>query len=1016
MANLYFVFIVVLMLIGTYAQQIFQSPLTPYSTLVPLVIVLAITMAKEGVEDWKRHVGDRTTNNRLAPVVTSSGGEALIKWCDIAVGSIVKVRGKEEVPADLIVLASSEDKGICYVETSNIDGETNLKLREAVGVPGLNASLHMGEPGSLEAHQQHAARLRGSMAYELPNDRIHTFTGALTLNEVNEGMDPALKGLPHGVDAKNMLLRGCTLRNTKWVLGMVAYTGRDTKVMKKSGGARFKMSAVEQVMNKCILLIFGAQALLCTITTIAEVLWRGGRQGTTPYLGDESTAYVIPIWLANWFTFLLLFNNFIPISLYVTVEMVNYAQAFLVNSDPLMYDAGTDTPAKARTSTLNTDLGQIQYVFSDKTGTLTRNVMEFKRCSVAGRMHGRLSEVGDGAAAGGTGGAGAAQGGGSGAERDVESGAAGDQTPRNLLENKVFAHTSTQGAGPPPCASGLDDPALVALLRGSANPNLDPSVYYGQWWQGKGPRLPPQPQLAPSAEVRGAGGSLVPYSDRDAYALEAFFTCLAVCHTVVPEAEGDKIVYQAESPDEGALVGTAADVGIRFVERHSETIVLERSTAFKGLPEGRKACDRQPWTIYGVHQFNSTRKRMAVVVKAPDNRKMLLVKGADNVMLERAVWAEGSEGAREKEVLVEHLKEFGEQGLRTLVMGQRVMEEAEFEAWRAAYSKASIALVDREQCLSDVAEAYEHSLVILGASGVEDKLQDDVPGAIEDMRRAGIKVWVLTGDKVETAINIGFSARLLDDKMQQLVVDAETIDVLGPQLLDLETRLACKPPPQPVTLLERLLGSGSGGSSAPAAARDQDLSNPALIITGPALTCILGNPVCQTQLLNIAGACKSVLACRTSPAQKAKIVEMVKQGIHPSPITLAIGDGANDVGMIMKADVGVGISGKEGLQAANSADFSIAQFKFLRRLLLIHGRWDYRRMSKVVLYSFYKNVVITLTLFFFNSLASFSGTSFYQSTIYSVYNFVLGLPIIAVGILDQDVKERCARTALRAHF
>ena len=556
----------------------------------------------------------------------------------------------------------------------------------------------------------------------------------------------------------------------------------------------------------------------------------------------------------------------------------------------------------------------------------------------------------------------------------------------------------------------------MALLRGSANPNLDPSVYYGQWWHAAGRSLPPQPQLAPSAEVRGAGGSQVPYSDRDAYALEAFFTCLAVCHTVVPEAEGDKIVYQAESPDEGALVGTAADVGIRFVERHSETIVLERSTACKSLPEGRKASDKQAWTIYGVHQFNSTRKRMATVVKAPDGRYMLLVKGADNVMLERAAWAEGSEGAREKEVLVEHLKEFGEQGLRTLVMGQRVMDKAEFEAWRADYTKASIALVDREQCLSDVAEAYERSLSILGASGVEDKLQDDVPGAIEDMRRAGIKVWVLTGDKVETAINIGFSARLLDDKMQQLVVDAETIDVLGPQLLDLETRLACKPPPQPVTLLERLLGSGSRPSSAPPGARDTALSNPALIITGPALTCILGDPVCQQQLLNIAGACKSVLACRTSPAQKAKIVEMVKQGIHPSPITLAIGDGANDVGMIMKADVGVGISGKEGLQAANSADFSIAQFKFLRRLLLIHGRWDYRRMSKVVLYSFYKNVVITLTLFFFNSLASFSGTSFYQSTIYSVYNFVLGLPIIAVGILDQDVKERCAHFCPRAHL
>ncbi len=1039
MANLYFLFICVLMLIGTYATSVFESPLSPYSTLAPLIVVLAITMAKEGAEDWKRHTGDRVTNSRRAPVVAPDGSEQEVLWRDIRVGSIVRVCNREEVPADLIVLASSEDKGICYVETSNIDGETNLKLKESVGLPvslvAETASAAAGGSAGGAAHKAPllaaAAALRGELTYEQPNDRIHTFTGTLVL---------APEGLVLGVDARSMLLRGCTLRNTGWVLGLVAYTGRESKVMKKSGGARFKMSAVEQVMNKCILLIFGAQALLCTIATVAEVVWRGERAGQTPYLGSDSAAYVIPVWLANWFTFLLLFNNFIPISLYVTVELVNYAQAFLVGQDPQMYDADTDTPARARTSTLNTDLGQIQYVFSDKTGTLTRNIMEFKRCSVGGRTHGRYAMDGappvavvpevytapivaavpapPGGSEGGSRLPGVAGEGGS-SSSSSSSGGAGegasspdDATPRSFAENRVYAYTSSQGVGPPPCKYGLDDPALVALVRGQGNPHLDPAVAgrrgYGLWWHNSDPSLPPRPRLG--GEVRGPASSLVEYSEGDAHALEAFFTCMAVCHTVVPEAEpGGGILYQAESPDEAALVGTAADLGISFVERHADRIVLKRETAYRGHGPERAREARLEWVMHGVHAFNSTRKRMAVVCTAPDGRRMIMVKGADNVMLARAAAPEGEGGAAERQALLEHLKEFGEQGLRTLVMGQRVMEEGEFQAWQAKFSAARVALQDREGALSAVAEEYEHSLALLGASGVEDKLQDDVPSTIEDMRRAGIRVWVLTGDKVETAINIGFSARLLDDKMRQILVDAEGLEELRLQLADLERKLAVRHAPAPPSWGEYLGLAPSTLAQQQAAQhllREPGYSNPALIVTGPALNRVLGDPEAQRSLLNIAMACKSVLACRTSPAQKARIVEMVKTGIHPSPITLAIGDGANDVGMIMKADVGVGISGREGLQAANSADFSIAQFKFLRRLLLVHGRWDYRRMSKVVLYSFYKNVVITLTLFFFNALASFSGTSLYQSTIYAVYNFVLGLPIIAVGILDQDLKER----------
>ena len=223
-------------------------------------------------------------------------------------------------------------------------------------------------------------------------------------------------------------------------------TARGVQVMKKGAGGRSKMSRIEKTVNMCIGLILTTQAILCSISTILESVWARNNDGA-PYLGLGSQSYKLPTWLANWLTFFVLYNNFIPISLYVTIEMVNYVQAMLVDSDASMYDAETsewacgwsplrlwwrwrwlssmrrpissswltfdafavvscsardvylrallrvtDTPAKARTSNLNQDLGQVEYIFSDKTGTLTRNLMEFKMCSIGGVKFGRLDD------------------------------------------------------------------------------------------------------------------------------------------------------------------------------------------------------------------------------------------------------------------------------------------------------------------------------------------------------------------------------------------------------------------------------------------------------------------------------------------------------------------------------------------------------------------------------------------------------------------------------------------------
>ena len=1036
-------------------------------------------------------------NNRLCPVLGADGSVTQVRWRDLQVGQIIKVVNRGEVPADVIVLQTSEPKGVCYVETSQIDGETNLKLKEALGTTAT----------SCDSDAQLGA-LGGDIVYDQPNDRIHHFTGKL-------------RSTPDGayapVGAKSMVLRGCALRNTRWMVGLVVYTGRETKVMKKSSGARSKVSRVEQTMNTCIKIVFLAQAVLCSLADIALAVWKARHVGETPYLREDAVAWLIPDWLGQWFTFLLLFNNFIPISLYITVEMVNYAQAFLIDVDAAMYCDECNTPAKARTSNLNQDLGQIEYVFSDKTGTLTRNVMEFKQCAIGGRVYGTFEAEADaeeeeeeahtaaaatapdaarraaggstpnllealhaawagvwcprrgsqGArpssakrqqvlrssvddsppaargslASGGAGVSGAFGGinpiswrggatraaaphapvadpeaaGGGGSPRGPHS--ARDASPRGGTNSprggEAAAHKPGAGGGGS-TSSGFDDVLLVdALSRAAAASGLQPA--------GPEADAPPAPVAHSAAELEP---SSAPLSAGDVAAAEAFFTCMAVCHTVVPETEPGSatITYQAESPDEAALTKAAKDAGFEFVVREADHIVVRRHGA-RGLFRDLR------YDVFGVHDFNSTRKRMSLVTQdASTGRIWLMCKGADNVMFDRAI----TEPSRP--LLERQLTAFASKGLRTLVLGWREMSVGEFQAWRAEHGAASVSLTGREEALAAVAERYETGFTVLGATAIEDRLQAGVPGTIRDLARAGIKTWVLTGDKVETAINIGFSCRLLEPRMELITLSSEDPAALRAQLAGLEARFRPLVPAlaragagwAARALAACGLGGGGGAAATPVAKLSaagvpaaaspyrgpSDLprvrESTALVLTGPCLTHVLDQPDLEDALLTVARCCRAVIACRVSPQQKATIVHLVRRRVSPAPMTLAIGDGANDVGMIQRAEVGVGISGKEGLQAVNSADFAIAQFRFLRRLLLVHGRWNYRRMTKVVLYSFYKNVVITLSLFYYTSLTGFSGTSFYESLVYSAYNFVLGLPIIFIGITERDLPATAA--------
>ncbi|KAL1568501.1 putative phospholipid-transporting ATPase 9 [Salvia divinorum] len=403
--------------------------------------------------------------------------------------------------------------------------------------------------------------------------------------------------------------------------------------------------------------------------------------------------------------------------------------------------------------------------------------------------------------------------------------------------------------------------------------------------------------------------------------------------------------------------------------------------------------ERVEWSykLLNVLEFDSSRKRMSVIVRNEEGKLLLFCKGADSVMFERL-----AENGREYEKETrEHVNEYADTGLRTLILAYRKLSEEEYTLFNEKFTEAKNAVsANRQELIDEVTEEIEKDMILLGATAVEDKLQQGVPECIDKLAQAGIKIWVLTGDKMETAINIGYACSLLREGMKQILVSLDTEEITTVEKTG-DKNVIAKASKQSV--LQQI----TEGKSLVANSGSEAF---ALIIDGKSLAYALDDGV-KNLFLDLAIGCASVICCRSSPKQKALVTRLVKDGIHKT--TLAIGDGANDVGMLQEADIGIGISGVEGMQAVMSSDIAIAQFRFLERLLLVHGHWCYRRISSMICYFFYKNVTFGITLFLYEAHSSFSGQTAYNDWFLSLYNvFFTSLPVIAMGVFDQDVSAR----------
>uniref|UniRef100_A0A1A8FKH8 Phospholipid-transporting ATPase n=4 Tax=Nothobranchius korthausae TaxID=1143690 RepID=A0A1A8FKH8_9TELE len=874
-ANAYFVVLLMLQLIPEI------SSLSWFTTIVPLVLVLAITAIKDATDDFFRHKSDQQVNNRQSQVLIR-GSLQSEKWMNVRVGDIIKLENNQFVAADILLLCSSEPYGLCYIETAELDGETNLKVRQA-----LSVTSDLGDVSKLMDFD-------GEVICEPPNNKLDKFTGTLLW-----------KDSKYSLDNEKMLLRGCVLRNTEWCFGMVIFAGLQTKLMQNCGKTKLKRTSIDKLMNTLVLWIFAFLICMGAVLAIGNTIWETwiGRKFEVflPWEQFKNSA-VFSGFLTFW-SYIIILNTVVPISLYVSVEVLRLGHSFFINWDQKIYHDQTDTSAEARTTTLTEELGQVEFIFSDKTGTLTQNIMVFSKCSINGQTYGDTYDE--------------------------------------------FNHR-------------VEITEKTACVDFSFNPLCD-----------KG--------------FRFYDSSLVEAVKQEDPAVQEFFRLLALCHTVMPEEKSEgNLVYQAQSPDEGALVTAARNFGFIFRARTPETITLcemGRSTTYR---------------LLAILDFNNVRKRMSVIVRNPEGQIKLYCKGADTIIYERL-------DPSNEEIMYttsEHLSEFAGEGLRTLALAYKDIDEDYYEVWMKKLHYASTVIENRDEQLAVLYEEMEREMKLLGATAVEDKLQDGVPETIACLNLADIKIWVLTGDKLETAMNIGYSCNMLRDDMNEVFI------ISGHTLLEVKQQL--RSAKEQILGLSRVSSSGDVEKAAmfgeDSVFEETIIAEYALVINGHSLALAL-EPQLEHMLLDLACLCKTVICCRVTPLQKAQVVELVKR--HKRAVTLAVGDGANDVSMIKTAHIGVGISGQEGMQAVLASDYSFAQFQYLRRLLLVHGRWSYFRMCNFLGYFFYKNFAFTLVHFWYGFFCGFSAQAVYDQWFITLFNIIYtSLPVLAMGLFDQDVNDQ----------
>ncbi|XP_028819924.1 putative phospholipid-transporting ATPase IIB isoform X3 [Denticeps clupeoides] len=815
--------------------------------------VLTVTMMREAVDEVRRYKRDKEMNSQLYTKLTMRG-KVQVKSSEIQVGDLIIVEKNQRIPADMIFLRTTEKTGACFIRTDQLDGETDWKLKVAVAcTQRLPAIVDLF---SISAYV-HAQK---------PLLDIHSFEGNFT----REDSDPHVH---ESLSIENTLWAS-TVVASGTVIGVVIYTGKETRSVLNTSNAKNKVGLLDLELNRLTKALFVAQVVL----SVVMVALQG-------FLGP---------WFRNLFRFVVLFSYIIPISLRVNLDMGKSAYGWMIMKDENI--PGT----VVRTSTIPEELGRLVYLLTDKTGTLTQNEMVFRRLHLGTVSYGTdtMDEI---------------------------------QSHIAQAYAQASASQSNSGGG----GGGSTTSSTATPSQGKSQHSAGPKV-----------------RKSVSSRINEA------------------VKAIALCHNVTPVYESragingetdaaeadqdfsdDNRTYQASSPDEVALVRWTERMGLTLVSRDLTSLQLK-------TPSGQILT----YFILQIFPFTSESKRMGIIVREEATGSITLyMKGADVAMASIVQY---------NDWLEEECGNMAREGLRTLVVAKKSLSEEQYQDFESRYNQAKLSIHDRTLKVAAVVESLEREMELLCLTGVEDKLQADVRPTLELLRNAGIKIWMLTGDKLETATCIAKSSHLVSRN-------------------------------QDIHVFKPVSSRGEAHLELNAFRRKHEC---ALVISGDSLEVCLR--YYEHEFVELACQCPAVVCCRCSPTQKAQIVRLLQQ--HTSNRTCAIGDGGNDVSMIQAADCGIGIEGKEGKQASLAADFSITQFKHIGRLLMVHGRNSYKRSAALGQFVMHRGMIISTMQAVFSSMFYFASVPLYQGFLMVGYATVYTMFPVFSLVLDQDVKPEMA--------
>ena len=926
LANVYFLFTAILQCI----PQI--SPLSSATALIPIIFVLSISLIREAYEDYKRAKLDKVQNSVKCKVYRNNS------WIDIEsgnlqIGEIVIVDQDEFFPADLVLLDSPLPEGICYIETGSLDGEKTLKQKNP-------HPLTIGKFSKNEKYFD-LIDIKGECTCDQPNPELYFLNGKIVA-EIND------EQLKFPIDQKQLLLKGAKLKNTKWIIGLIIYTGHNCKIMKNLKDPRVKYSTIESILNNRLIFIFCTQCFYCLVSAVCRGFFYKKNLENNNLMSYMIYSYTIES-VVSFFTYLLLLNTMIPISLIITLEIVKVGQGLFMMVDTEGYSFVRGKYIRPNALSLNEELGMVDYIFTDKTGTLTCNKMMFKYCVLGDICFQMIRN--------------------------------NEELDKNLEEEKIKKENDIICFGP--------------------NEMINPEKYNKKNYKG----------FKVISDDKTVSISLEQLSN----IIVEFWTALALCHDCnVQEIENGKEDYIGMSPDSIELVRAARFQGYRLTKgktskyrriitgfykdiKISKQKTIEEAKNFDNLnsynnnEESNNNQSIRDFEILNIIAFTSDRKRESVIVKEKNIIK-LYIKGADNIIEQRL------SKDTNKEILTnckKYVNYFSSQGYRTLFIGMKVLSKEEYDAFANNLNEANMSLEGKEKKVEALYDKIEQNIFLIGSTIVEDKLQDKVPETIRDLRNSDIKIWMLTGDKMSTALNIGLSCNLISSNMK--IFKLCGVEMQLNEKMEMENKEECE---QVILDFAKEFNNYKGNYDS----MNSEINSFGIIVDEKALRTINNDEQIQKIFLDIAKDASSVICCRVSPIQKSQVVKMMKN-YDKDCVTLAIGDGGNDVSMIMEANIGIGIFGEEGMRAVQSGDYAIGEFKILRRLLLHHGRIFYIRNSKCILYFFYKNFVFTLVQFIYGFYTNFSGQTVIDDWYITFYNLIFtALPLGARALLDYDLK------------